>query len=135
MQEIQLYDGGTKANPRPYFPVGYIYQSLTNTSPASLFGGSWTPINDIFLYCADSNYGTVGTDGEATHTLTINEMASHRHPIPNNGSVATPYNYAESYASYSAVRYPATNDTNWGNQPHNNMPPYITVYMWRKTAN
>ena len=63
------------------YPVGSIYMSASATSPASLFGGTWQILNDVFLLAAGSyaNAGTFG--GEAVHTLTDNEIPSHTHNI------------------------------------------------------
>lgn len=57
------------------YPVGAIYASANSTSPASLFGGSWTQITDAALRGATS----VGYTGSDTHILTIKEMPSHIH--------------------------------------------------------
>lgn len=57
------------------YPVGSIYQSMNETSPADVIGGTWTQIK-TFLYGADT---AKETGGEATHTLTIDEMPSRTH--------------------------------------------------------
>ena len=59
------------------YPVGSIYQSMSATSPADFVGGTWTKIK-TFLYGADSAHQT---GGEATHTLTVDEMPSHTHDM------------------------------------------------------
>lgn len=58
------------------YPVGAIYQSTSSTSPASLFGGSWTQITSRFLWNTTSSGGT---GGEQNHTLAETEMPSHSH--------------------------------------------------------
>lgn len=60
------------------YPVGSIYQSMNATSPASSIGGTWTRLN-TFLYGSTT---AKNTGGEATHTLSLNEMPAHSH----NGS-------------------------------------------------
>lgn len=62
------------------YPVGAIYQSWSATSPASLFGGSWSQITEKFLYCANS---AGGTGGASTVTLSVNQMPSHHHLPPS----------------------------------------------------
>jgi hypothetical protein len=42
MANIQLKSGNKNLNPIPALPVGYIYISFSSTSPAQIFGGSWT---------------------------------------------------------------------------------------------
>lgn len=62
------------------YPVGSIYQSMSTTSPADFIGGTWTKIK-TFLYGADA---AKETGGEATHTLTIDEMPNHSHYFDGN---------------------------------------------------
>ena len=113
------------------FPVGSVYISCNSTGPATLFGGSWTQIQGRFLLAADSAHPAGSTGGEATHTLTEGEMPRHVH----NGhfinlSMEGGFDYVPG-GQYSADS--ATTPTG-GGQPHNNMPPYLAVYMWKRTA-
>ena len=62
------------------YPVGSIYQSMSATSPASTIGGTWTQLK-TFLYGSTT---AKQTGGEATHTLTTNEMPRHAHTIHVN---------------------------------------------------
>lgn len=57
------------------YPVDSIYQSMSATSPASTVGGTWTQLK-TFLYGSTT---AKQTGGEATHTLTVNEMPAHAH--------------------------------------------------------
>ena len=62
------------------YPVGSIYINVNNINPSDIFGfGTWTQIKDTFLLAAGSTYATGATGGEATHTLTSNEMPAHYH--------------------------------------------------------
>lgn len=61
------------------YPVGSIYMSVTNTSPSTLFGGTWVQIEDTFLLAAGTNHAAGDTGGEETHTLTTAEMPTHNH--------------------------------------------------------
>lgn len=61
------------------YPVGAIYISTNNTSPSSIFGGTWEQIEDKFLLASGSTYANGATGGEATHTLTESEMPNHAH--------------------------------------------------------
>jgi hypothetical protein len=114
------------------YPVGSIYMSVNSTSPATLFGGTWQQIEDTFLLSAGSTYTAGDTGGEATHTLTTDEMPSHDHNTNgsylNNGaggSTATWLSWGAGSAKVQATG---------GGQAHNNMPPYLVVYMWERTA-
>lgn len=59
------------------YPVGSIYQSMSSTSPASTIGGTWTQLKTFLYGSTTANQ----TGGEATHTLTINEMPNHTHDM------------------------------------------------------
>lgn len=62
------------------YPVGSIYHSMSATSPASTVGGTWTQLK-TFLYGSTT---AKQTGGEATHTLTVNEMPAHAHTVNIN---------------------------------------------------
>jgi microcystin-dependent protein len=128
--------------------------SVSSTSPASLFGGSWTQLQNRFLLGAGSSYSNGSTGGESTHTLTTSEMPSHTHtPNSNNTSLTGTWvpNVSNGYArgqvaiSTSSSKYAPVMDSMdnfvWGTvastgggSSHNNMPPYLVVYMWKRTA-
>ena len=121
------------------YPVGSIYMSVNSTNPKNLFGGTWKQIQGRFLFGMNSSYPAGSTGGEITHALTIDEMPEHNHTIyyPNAGG---PYGNAN-------IGYPEDSGTNmtWcaemcktaptgGGAAHNNMPPYLSVYIWKRTA-
>lgn len=120
------------------YPVGSIYMSVNNTSPATLFGGTWEQLKDRFLLGAGDTYTAGATDGEATHTLSIEEMPDHWHKLPLPYSGSDSYNPATAQVDKSltaAGNYVTTGTASeGGSQPHNNMPPYLAVYMWKRTA-
>ncbi len=120
------------------YPIGSIYMSVNNVNPELLFGGVWEKIEDKFLLASSSNYELGETGGEATHTLTVNEMPSHNH-----SRRTSPQGYAErdtsgndiiSPASGSAKAVTKTSYNTGGGQAHNNMPPYLVVNMWKRTG-
>ena len=63
------------------YPVGSIYMSVNNASPATLFGGSWTRIQGRFLLAAGGNYALGSQGGAATKQLSITEMPAHKHKV------------------------------------------------------
>ena len=63
------------------WPVGSIYTSTKSTDPHKLFGGTWEPIQDTFLWCAGPKHAAGTTGGEETHTLIIEEMPEHTHKV------------------------------------------------------
>ena len=121
------------------YPVGAVYISAVSTSPASLFGGAWESISGRFLLGADSTYTAGSTGGETTHTLTIDEMPSHRHVInasySSAGSSSSDGGKILSGDDNNGWLWDFTS-TNWtgGSVAHNNMPPYLAVYMWKRVS-
>lgn len=130
------------------YPVGAIYISVSSTSPATLFGGTWEQLKDTFILAAGDTYAAGSTGGEATHTLIVNEMPNHgQHlyasPI-GQGSATGRYLPSGALSSYGSTGrgwyspangeyYPAGTALG-GGKAHNNMPPYLAVYMWKRTA-
>ena len=117
------------------YPVGSIYMSLQSTSPASLFGGSWTPIQNRFLY-AQGTYGAGATGGESSHTLSVSEMPSHNHGIKviEAGNAGGGYNHIQYDGWFTNNANMLSSEYAGSGAAHNNMPPYYVVYMWRRTA-
>lgn len=124
-----------------FYPIGAIYQSTVNTDPSTFIGGTWERFGNGRVLVGvdenDSDFNTPNkTDGEKKHTLTIAEMPSHSHgqvvTANNTGSaIRRDYDSDGSAGIYSqGVQTEATG----GGQAHNNLQPYITVYMWRRTA-
>ena len=133
------------------YPVGAIYISTNSTSPASLFGGTWTQITDKFLLSAGSRYLAGSTGGSATHTHTISgyahitggSRASGGYAIMQD-SIGSNVSYTkkrETTASSINVNYSPTTETVYTGTPitatntsESNIPPYLVVYMWKRTA-
>lgn len=132
------------------YPVGSVRISF-NDGETNFMGGTWVKVQDRFLLGAGSK--TVGsTGGEETHTLTTNEMPSHSHVEAWSGyDGGVLYNYGLTYGSgsnwgmnISRISTPTAANTaspnyltTWGtggSQAHNNMPPYIVVFIYRRTA-
>lgn len=137
IQELSDSNKSLQSNLTKYwqtvYPVGSIYVSVSAISPATLFGGTWERIQDRFLLAAGSAYAAGTTGGEATHTLTIDEMPSHTHNL-SYGINANHPGMAITAMADSAPYASPVNSSTGGSQPHNNMPPYIVVYVWKRTA-
>ena len=117
-------------------PVGSVYQSTDSTSPAELFGGTWEQIKDRFLLAAGDVYAPGETGGEAQHTLTKAEMPAHTHGYDFTGqSTVTGVTAIRLYdADGRRNEYQGASASAGGGAAHNNMPPYLAVYVWRRTA-
>lgn len=128
-----------KIYPCPYYPVGSIFLAVNNINPSTYFGGTWVQIKDRFLLTAGSTYTAGNTGGEATHTLTVDEMPSHNHYIKSyRGGTqwAVGYLWSRAASDSGNVEGGQSNYTNntGGGKAHNNMPPYLVVYAWKRTA-
>lgn len=135
------------------YPVGAIYLSVTDTDPATLFGGTWERISQgRFLIGAGANVANT-TDywgsyaagaenfpagemgGEVTHTLTVDEMPSHTHSERLEWSNTKAWGLTGTGEGANAVVDQGTaTEATGGGKPHSNMPPYLVVYMWKRVS-
>lgn len=131
------------------YPVGSIYLSVNDTNPGTFIGGTWERIKDRFLLAAGDTYAAGSTGGEAQHTLTVDEMPRHYHDEQvGDGSTQQVLNPLKRREN-NGVNSGSIIESSWkstglginigtfptgGSKPHNNMPPYIAVYMWVRTA-
>ena len=118
--------------------VGSIYMSVNNANPSTLFGGTWvswgTGRVPVGVDTEDTDFArSEKTGGEKTHTLTTAEMPSHRHPITRgflDNETQSNMRLSGEGPFISGVGFET--DAAGGNGAHNNLPPYITCYMWKR---
>lgn len=120
------------------YPVGSIYISTNaNFNPQTTWGGTWIKTADgRCLIGANDTYPLGSTGGEATHTLTVAEMPSHKHNTDDwilggggtNANITMGGNYYAHHYGNEII------SNTGGGQAHNNMQPYLAVYMWKRTA-
>ena len=118
------------------FPVGFIVHLTTDVDPAEYFGGKWQRIKGCFLLAADEEtYPAGSTGGEAEHTLTVAEIPAHNHALygaftgKNEAISNTGNNWAQTTTDWKQTKFI---EATGGGQPHNNMPPYRSVYIWER---
>ena len=134
------------------YPVGSFYISAKSTNPAILFGGTWEQIQGRFLLGRSSSYPVGSMGGEATHTLTESEMPSHKGHLSSgivdtvpqgkgnykgflNLDIMTAYgDGGRGWNVYAGNEIHPASESVGGGQAHNNMPPYLSVYIWKRTA-
>lgn len=160
INELKNLVSSLQSNPPTNFdkvyPVGSIYMSTSNTNPHDLFGGTWEALDDgRVLIGANSSYPAGTTGGEVSHTLTENEMPSHKHNIVKPIAMPTGANdilnindsnfdallgtdnfkryesYGDAYNGVEVPNYGYTDSIGYsgGGVAHNNMQPYLSVYM------
>lgn len=137
------------------YPVGSIYMSTNATSPEVLFGGTWEQLKDVFLLGCSLQLNPLGsTGGEAMHKLTVSEMPSHDGHLASgvlnpdgvplgsgtfkgflNSNVFTTYgDTGRGWSAFAGNEMHPASEVVGGNTAHNNMPPYLAVAMWKRTA-
>lgn len=120
------------------YPIGSIYISVNSNNPSIYFGGEWESFGKgrtiVGIDIDQDEFNTVEKiGGEKTHTLDVEEMPRHRHngnggPIMVAGGSGRNQIGNGTNASYTYTDYQGNN------QPHNNLQPYITCYMWKRIA-
>lgn len=131
------------------YPVGSIYMSVNSTDPSTLFGGSWERIQDRFLLASGNSYGAGSTGGSAKATL-----PSHTHTFGSSdyelwvakrgiGSTEPGNQISGDAKYYAAAKGGSTSNYKWlrsvdregvSDVSQANMPPYLAVYVWKRTA-
>ena len=124
-------------------PVGSLFETTVSTNPGTLYGGTWaawgggrTPVG---VNPADTDFKTVEkTGGEKTHTLTVDEVAPHSHIETvywNGGGTGAAHPAAvEAGDPRKYGGLVARTENTGGGQAHNNLQPYITCYIWKRTT-
>ena len=123
------------------YPIGKIILSEIGTNPNSYLGfGTWELWGQgkvpVGVNIEDDDFNKSGkTGGEKTHTLTIDEMPNHNHRTRTIHGAAGGSLWPLATQAYDTYDWNYDNcEAVGGGQAHNNMPPYITCYMWKRTA-
>lgn len=126
------------------YPVGALFFTTTPTNPGALFGGTWVAYAPgrvlVGVDPSDDDFNIAEkTGGAKTHILTVAETPPHEHERPIYWSRAAGNTYAVPQGletndprQYQGVSNPTSSVG--GGQPHNNLQPYITCYMWKRIA-
>jgi hypothetical protein len=131
------------------YPVGSIYLSYSHVSPADLFGGTWVRMENAFLWGTTSG-GTIGqTGGSQNHTHTL-EAGYAKIGMGWSSTVGNSIGYANSWKGFDAnmamnnmgafatgsgaENYQSSPKLGGSTDSGSNMPPYIQVSIWRRTA-
>ena len=153
-------DAVALVNLKRVYPVGAIYMSVKETSPAELFGGTWERLKDRFLLGAGDSYAAGATGGGDAHSHThdlwadiciLSESSEHRskgtvfmkekqhenfvymdYVLQDNGALTRVV--LPSRGETGAIGYKRATNVGGTIGTSNNMPPYLAVYMWRRVA-
>ena len=137
-KDIEAEMAGVKKNTTH---VGQIILSTTlNTADKvkNIYGGNWEAFGaGQILVGAGGGFTAGQTGGEYSHTLTINEMPSHMHSSRmhnTNGAGRNDLNLVKDDPGKGLTVGDSGTSAAGGGQPHNNMQPYVVVYMWRRVS-
>ncbi len=140
------------------YPVGSMYLSTnlaTASEVANKLGGTWESYASgrtlVGVGNSDQDFNPGQTGGESNHTLTEAEMPNHSHdylmdiagdfgkkmgfslPNTDTSTITSLSGFAPTTSFASGTRYGTFNiQSSGGNQMHNNLQPYITVYMYQR---
>lgn len=143
------------------YPIGSIYMSVNEIDPTNLFGGTWEQIKDAFLLACGDNHPSGSVGGEEAVTLDVSMIPPHKHNVLTSSSGAhshstqgrtssgstTPAIF-ESFTGTGGTRtvnvprsgtngahnHTINESSVGGGLPHNNMPPYLAVYVWKRVS-
>ena len=141
MKGVYLKTGNTRVSVVPYYRVGDLFLTTIATNPSNFLGGTWQLFGPgRCLVCVDTSqteFNSVKkTGGEKSHKLTIDEMPRHQpQALLNTG---------DSNTTGSAINWQVVHNGRFyggdmfksfgGDKSHNNLQPYITCYVWIRTA-
>ena len=125
--------------------VGDIIFSTSDENPSTIYGGTWVAWGKgqvpVGVDTSDSDFNTVEkTGGEKEHTLTVDETPSHKHDIYGGNTTTTNILTSPNNNGWitllggMAYKNDGTMTTVGNDEPHNNLQPYITCYMWKRVS-
>ena len=125
-------------NKKSDYPIGSICMFKANIDPNELYGGTWVRIKGKFILGADDSIYPLGSEGgEAKHKLTVDEMPSHKHRYlltwANTGTMSRWFPDGSTLTT-GDFQHEDYMEATGGDQAHNNMPPYVALYIWTKVA-
>ena len=137
-----ISSAGSSLTINDIYPVGSIYLTASTVSPSTSIGGTWIRYAEgKCLFGVDDNdtdFALETTGGVKEVVLTEAQMPSHRHTFfddvrDQTGSSGGDYVFNLGGFGAKSGFNDATNYTG-SNQAHENLPPYIAIYIWKRTA-
>lgn len=128
----------TPVNFLEVYPIGSIYLNVSSANPSTYFGGVWEQIKDTFLLASGEKWEGGTTGGEENHTLSLSELPRHFHKVEGDAGrypgwgTESGWGVNNYFGDKNLGRFRTEPEGN--NQPHNNMPPYLAIYVWKRIA-
>ena len=121
-----------------FYPIGSYYETSNSSfDPNVSWGGTWVLEAEGLVHIGSGENYTLGdTGGEATHTLTTDEMPSHSHTVSMKRTSVNNYTGGAGWNPLGGSTYDGDFSTQatGGGLAHNNLQPYIVVNRWHRTA-
>ena len=143
------------------YPVGSIYISINDVSPAEVIGGTWQKIENKFLYGTSDTPGIYNGNDVHKHTLSL-RYAGYYRELGSMSDSSTDFDNFFSFYNEETQKYTTVSDLTYDSNQQNimvngsttksrtdgvariyqvdttlqasNLPPYYAVYMWVRTA-
>lgn len=123
------------------YPVGSIYLTVGNESPANLFGGTWTKMTGGYLYGCVSSIDNSSYTGTGTQSINLSEsqVPKHRHDFQsarqygtgtatdNSSKIGRTQSNADGVTTFYTSYYGSGGG-------HSHPIAYIGVWIWKRTA-
>ena len=132
------------------YPIGSIHITTNGVNPSNYFDGEWERIQDTFLLASGTTYANGSTGGSATVKLTSAQsgVPQHTHTYAHTDttyklnttnrkpgtSTAVAYGTSISATANNTTKTSSNNTAANASQAHENMPPYLAVYMWERVG-
>lgn len=122
-----------------FFPIGSLYYTgddTFNPNTAEGWQGTWAKIKGRFILGSSDDYEVNSVGGEATHTLTADEMPNHTHSVSpvnttgSSGGEQTTFRFGRQEASEGTLQTGSAG----GGQAFDIMPPYEVKHIWERIA-
>jgi hypothetical protein len=153
-KQIQLKSENEELYPNPFWPIGSIYMSINSTNPSVYFGGVWSLWGSgrvpVCINTSDSDFSySEKTGGAKTVALSTSQMPSHDGHVPNSSyywgdagestyvlqtSSVFQYSTNRPYVMRAGNEVCIRSQSLGSGSSHNNLQPYITCYMWKRTG-
>ncbi len=132
------------------YPIGSVHITTNSVNPSNYFDGEWERIQDTFLLASGTTYENGTTGGSATVTLTATQsgVPAHTHTYAHSDttyklnttnrkpgtSTAVAYGTSITATANNTTKTSNNNTAQNASEAHNNMPPYLAVYMWERVG-
>ncbi len=129
---------GTVALLETVYPVGSIYMSVNSANPSTLFGGTWvawgTGRVPVAVDTGQAEFNTVEKTGGHKAMQAHSHTAGYIDYNAGRPSYMPDSTWTTVLNNPGGVAYNSLQTASYGAGDSQNLQPYITCYMWKRTA-